>query len=92
MMINQLQLLNDKILVQVTKEETTKAGIILMEVERPQFGKVTSVGNGRLMPNGVRVPLQVKLDDTVFFGKHAGMELEKDIYLFREDEILGIVK
>ena len=86
-----LQPLHDRILVQVTKEEITKSGIILMETERPQIGKVIAVGTGRLMSNGVKVPLVVKFDDVVFFSKHAGQDMGDDRYLFREDEILGIV-
>jgi chaperonin GroES len=55
---------------------------------------VIAVGNGRRGEDGKRIPLEIKKDDRVLFGKYSGTEvkLEGEEYLIlREDDVLGIV-
>jgi len=90
--------LNDRILVlRVNKEEKTKGGIVIPDTakEKPQEGKVIAVGPGKVNENGDRIPLDVKKDDRVLFGKYAGNEIKIDgveHLIMREDDILGIME
>lgn len=89
--------LHDRILIKrVAEEESVRGGIIIPDTakEKPQEGEVIAVGNGKLLENGQRVPLDVKEGERILFGKYAGSEikLEGEEYLIlREDEVLGIL-
>jgi len=89
--------LGDKVVVKrLESEQTTAGGIVLPDTaqERPQQGRVLSVGDGRLMPNGSRLEHQVSEGDRVLFGRYAGTEVEVDgeeLLIMNEDEILAIV-
>lgn len=89
--------LDDRVLVEPSEaEETTSGGIILPDTarEKPQRGKVISVGPGKLLDNGERGPMDVKAGDIVIYGKYSGTEVEfgTDTYVVvRENDILAIV-
>lgn len=89
--------LEDRVLVKPTEPETkTASGIYLPETakEKPIQGKVVSTGPGKLMENGKRAQLSVKVGDTVVFGRYAGTEVEikGDKHLIiRENELLGVI-
>lgn len=90
--------LHDRILVKRLDEEEQKsaAGIIIPDTakEKPQRGKVIAVGDGRRDDNGKRIPMDVKKDDEVLFGKYAGTEIKIDgveYLIMREDDVLGII-
>lgn len=93
-----LRPLNDRILVlRVEKEEKTSGGILIPDTakEKPQEGKVIAVGPGKVNEKGDRVPLDVKENDRVLFGKYAGNEIKIDgveHLIMREDDILGILE
>jgi chaperonin GroES len=88
--------LHDRILVRrIEERETTRGGLIIPDTakEKPQDGEVMAVGKGKLKENGTVVPLEVKPDDRVLFGKYSGTDiiLDGEEYLImREDEVLGI--
>jgi chaperonin GroES len=88
--------LQDRILVKrIEEEETTKGGIIIPDTakEKPQEGKVISVGKGKVTEDGKLQKLEVKKGDRVLFSKYAGTEvnIEGDEHLIiREDDVLGI--
>jgi chaperonin GroES len=90
--------LHDRIIVErIEEEETTKGGIIIPDTakEKPAEGKVTAVGNGKLLDNGKRLPLQVKEGDRVLFGKYAGTEIKiegEERLIMREDDVIAIVE
>jgi chaperonin GroES len=90
--------LNDRILVlRIEEEEKTSGGIIIPDTakEKPQEGKVVAVGPGKLDDDGKKIPLEVKKEDRVLFGKYAGTEIKIDgveHLIMREDDILGIIK
>ena len=90
--------LNDRVLVvRIDEEEKTSGGIIIPDTakEKPQEGKVVAVGPGKLDDNGKRVPLDVKKNDRVLFGKYSGTDIKIDgveHLIMREDDIIGIVK
>ena len=89
--------LHDRVLLRRIEEgETVRGGIIIPDSakEKPQQGEAIAVGNGKVLDNGTRIPLEVHAGDRVLFGKYAGNEikLDGDEYLIlKEDEILAIL-
>ena len=89
--------LDDRIVIEVLEaEEKTAGGIVLPDTaqEKPQRGKVTAVGPGRLLKNGSRATLGLRVGDQVLFGKYAGTEVtvnEIEFKILRESEILAKV-
>ena len=89
--------LGDRVLIKrVAEEEKTKGGIIIPDTakEKPQEGKVIAVGNGKILENGTKVPLDVKAGDKILFGKYSGTDIKidgKEYLILREDEVLAIV-
>lgn len=78
------------------QEEVTSGGIVLPETakEKPQKGKVLSVGPGDRDEAGKRIPMDVKEGDTVLFAKYAGTEIKVDgkkLLIMRESDLLAIV-
>ena len=90
--------LNDRVLVlRIDEEEKTSGGIIIPDTakEKPQEGKVVAVGPGKLDEDGKRIPLDVKKNDRVLFGKYSGTDIKIDgveRLILREDDILGIIE
>jgi chaperonin GroES len=90
--------LNDRVLVlRIEEEEKTSGGIIIPDTakEKPLEGKVVAAGPGRTDENGKLIPLEVKKNDRVLFGKYAGSEIKVDgveHLIMREDDILGIIE
>ncbi|MFP6603509.1 MAG: co-chaperone GroES [Pirellulaceae bacterium] len=75
---------------------TTSGGIVLPDSaqEKPQQGRVLSVGDGVLLPNGTRVKGQVSEGDRVLFSSYSGTEVSVDdenLLIMREDDILAIL-
>jgi len=89
--------LQDRILVKrLEGEDKTKGGIIIPDSakEKPQEGEIVAVGNGKVLENGTKQQLDVKVGDKILFSKYAGTEvkLDGDEYtIMREDDILGII-
>lgn len=90
--------LHDRLLVRRLEEkETARGGIIIPDTarEKPMEGKVLAVGNGRVLENGKKLALDVKVGDTILFGKYSGTEIKIDgeeVLMVREDEVLAIVE
>lgn len=90
--------LGDRIIVKrIEEEEKTKGGLIIPDTakEKPQEGKIMAVGPGKVTDEGERIPMEVKVDDRVLFGKYSGSEikLEGEEYLImHQDDILGIIE
>jgi chaperonin GroES len=89
--------LHDRVLVRrIEEQETVRGGIVIPDSakEKPQQGEVMGVGNGKLLEDGKRATIDVKVGDRILFGKYSGSEvkIEGDEYLIvREDEILGVL-
>src|SRR5581483_8911758 len=63
--------------------------------EKPQQGRVIAAGKGKVNEDGKVTPLDVKVGDTVLFGKYSGSEIKIDgveHLILREDDILGVVE
>jgi chaperonin GroES len=91
--------IGDRIVVQRQEaEEKTTGGIILPDTakNKPQRGKVLAVGPGKMLKNGERRPLQLKVGDSILFTTWAGDEYKerssnKDILLMREEDVLAVI-
>lgn len=89
--------LHDRVLVErVEAEQKTAGGIIIPDSaqEKPQQGKVISVGTGVANDNGEVTPLIVKEGDSILFGKWSGTEIKLDgneYIIMKESDILGIL-
>ena len=89
--------LGDRVLVKrVEEEEKTKGGIIIPDTakEKPQEGKVISVGPGARDDAGKLVALDVKKGDRVLFGKWSGTEVKidgQDLLIMKESDIMGVI-
>lgn len=90
--------LHDRIIVKrLEEEETTKGGIIIPDSakEKPSEGLIIAVGKGKVLENGTQLPLDVKKNDRILFGKYAGtdIKIEGDEFLImREDDVLGVIE
>ncbi|GAB6275298.1 MAG: co-chaperone GroES [Peptococcaceae bacterium] len=90
--------LGERVVVKpLPSEEVTKGGIVLPDTakEKPQEGEVIAVGPGRLLDNGTRVTIDLKVGDKVLFSKYAGNEVKLDdveYLIMRESDILGVIE
>jgi chaperonin GroES len=90
--------LHDRVLVRrIDAEEKSVGGIIIPDTakEKPQEGEVVAVGPGGRNEKGELVPLELKADDRVLFGKWSGTEVKidgEDLLIMKESEILGIIE
>ena len=89
--------LDDRIVVRsLEAEEKTSGGILLPDSakEKPMKAKVLAIGAGRLTDEGKRIPLDVKVGDTVLFGKYSGTEVKwngEELKILRESEVLAVL-
>ena len=92
-----LKPLGDKVVVQVLEQaDKTASGIYLPDTakKKPQEGKVIAIGTGRVLDNGERNTLSVKVGDRVLFSKYGGNEvtLEGEEYMILdEDQVYAIL-
>jgi chaperonin GroES len=89
--------LHDRLVVRrIEEKETAKGGIIIPDTakEKPQEGEVLAVGNGKILENGTKIALDVKVGDKILFGKYSGTEIKidgDDVLILREDEVLAVL-
>ncbi len=90
--------LEDRIVVQANEAETTTAsGIVIPDTakEKPQEGTVIAVGPGRFDDNGNRVPLDVKVGDTVIYSKYGGTEVKysgEEYLVLSARDVLAVIE
>ncbi len=94
----QIKPLSDRVVLeQISPEETTKSGIILpgtVEKEKPEQGKVVAVGAGRLLKDGTRAKMEVKVGNKVLFSRYSPTEVKinnKEYLVVKEEDILAIL-
>jgi chaperonin GroES len=89
--------LHDRLLVRrIEEKETAKGGIIIPDTakEKPQEGEVLAVGSGKLLENGTKIALDVKVGNKILFGKYTGTDIKIDgeeVLILREDEVLAVL-
>ena len=81
----------------IEQEDVTASGIVLPETakEKPQKGKVLSMGPGDRDEDGKRIPMDVKVGDTVLYAKYSGTEIKMDqkkLLIIKESDVLAIVE
>ena len=82
----------------VRQDEVTKSGIVLpdtVDKERPEKGEIIAVGDGKIMDNGQRAPMSVKVGDMVMFKKYSPDEVkidDEEYLVISESDILAILQ
>ena len=94
-----LKPLHDRVIIMpIEKEDVTASGIVIPDTankEKPQKGKIVAVGPGRIDDSGKVLPMNVKVGDTVLYGKYSGDEVKIDnieYKILHEDNIFAIVE
>jgi chaperonin GroES len=93
-----LQPLGDRVVLEREETESiTAGGIVLPDSakDKPARGKIIAVGDGRIMKDGSRSPLQVKAGNRVLFSSYAGDTFklgDRELLLMREEDILAIIE
>ena len=92
-----LRPLGDRVVVEpLEQEERTESGLFIPETakEKPQRGKILAIGDGRRDDDGNRIPMDVKVGETILFAKYGGTEIKLDaqkILILKESDILAVV-
>jgi chaperonin GroES len=90
--------LDDRVVIKPSEAQgKTAGGIFLPDTakEKPQIGKILWAGPGKVNDDGKRVPMSVKPNDEVIYGKYTGNEIEMDgqkYVIVRESDLLGILE
>jgi chaperonin GroES len=90
--------LADKVLVErVEAENKTAGGIVLPDTakEKPQRGKIVSIGEGKILDDGTRKKMQVKKGDLVLFTSYAGTDVKidgKEYLIMDESDIMAVIE
>ena len=88
---------HDRVVIKRMEEEKASPGGIIIPdsaTEKPIKGEVVAVGNGKIQDNGNIQPLDVKVGDTVLFGKYSGTEVKIDsdeLVVMKEDDIMAVI-
>lgn len=92
-----LRPIGDKVVVELLEEEEKTAGGLYLPdsaKKKPQQGKIIAVGDGRVLDDGKRAPMSVKVGDKVLFSKYGGNEVQldgADYTILDEDQIYAII-
>ena len=90
--------LRDRVVIKrLEEEDKTKGGIIIPDAakEKPQEGRVIAVGDGRVLDNGQKFALTVKVGDKILFGKYSGADIKIDgeeHLILKEEDILAVIE
>ena len=93
-----IQPLGDRVVVEREEAlDVTAGGIVLPDAakDKPARGTIVSIGDGRLLDDGSRSKLQVKVGDRVLFSSYAGEQFklgDQELLLMREEDILAVIE
>ena len=93
-----IRTLHDRVIGKRLEEETkTTSGILIPDsaAEKPDQGKIISVGKGKVGDDGKVRALEVKVGDKVLFGKYSGQSVKilgEELLVMREEDIMGVVE
>src|SRR5687767_15994819 len=88
--------LNDRIIARrLEEQEQMRGGLYIPDTakEKPQEGEVLAIGNGKLLEDGTKVPLDVRVGDRILFGKYTGTDIKiegEDVLILREEDVLAV--
>ena len=94
-MLEKLRPLGDRVLVKrMASAEKTASGLIIPDAaqEKAQMGAVLAVGPGKKDRDGRLQPIDIQVNDIIFFGKYSGTDAGDELLIIKEDEILGVVQ
>jgi chaperonin GroES len=89
--------LGDRVVVEhVEQADKSAGGVFLPDTakEKPQEGKVIAVGSGRILDNGTKVPMDLKVGDRILYSKYSGSEVKiegKEYLIISEKDVLLIL-
>ena len=92
-----LRPLDDRVVLEpLDAQDKTSGGIYLPDTakEKPHIGKILAAGPGKLLDDGKRNPMSIKVGDEVIYGKYTGNDVEVDgkkVVILHESDLLGIV-
>ena len=92
-----LKPLHNRLLVErVDADDKTASGIIIPDTakEKPQKGKVISVGPGAKDKKGKIIPMEISKGDLVLFAKFGGTDVTiegRDYLILKEEDVLGVI-
>ncbi len=92
-----LRPLHDRVVVKrVAEEKTSPGGIVIPDsaAEKPMKGEILAVGEGKVLDDGKRLPMDVKVGETIMFGKYSGTEVTldgDDLVVMRESDIMAVL-
>ena len=92
-----LKPLGDRLIVKASEsEDVTAGGIVLPDSakEKPTKGEVLAIGPGKLLDSGKLVAMEVKVGDTIYYGRYGGTEIKigsEEVVILRQDDVLAIV-
>jgi chaperonin GroES len=90
--------LHDRVIVKREAEERkSPGGIVIPDTasEKPTFGNVIAVGQGKVLDNGQRRPMDVQVGDRILFGKYSGTEVKvnnEDLVVMKEEDVLAVIE
>lgn len=90
--------IHDRVVIKRIEPDTqTSSGIFIPDTasEKPDQGVVLAVGQGRRTQDGTLVPMTLKTDDRVLFGKFSGQTVKikgEELLILREDEIFAVIE
>ena len=93
-----LRPLHDRVIVKRMEEERMSAGGIVIPdsaTEKPIRGEVLAVGNGKILDNGEKRPLDINVGDMILFGKYSGTEVKvegEELLVMREEDIMAVIE
>ena len=90
--------LHDRVIVKRLEEDRRSPGGIVIPdtaAEKPVQGKIVAVGKGKILEDGQVRPLDVKVGDTILFGKYSGTEVKvdgDDLLVMREEDVMAVIE
>ena len=90
--------IHDRVVIKRIEADTqTSGGIIIPDnaAEKPDQGIVLAVGQGRRTEDGTLIPMTLRVDDKVLFGKFAGQQVKiqgEEVLVLREEEVYAVIE
>jgi len=90
--------LGDRVLVKrLEQEQKTKGGIIIPDTaqEKPQEAEIVAVGDGRVLEDGSKKRLELKVGERILFSKYSGTEIKLEgveHLILKEEDVLGVIQ
>ncbi len=97
-MASKIRPLHDRLIVKrIEDNEQMRGGLYIPDTakEKPQEGEVIAAGTGKILENGTKLEMGVKVGDRILFGKYSGTEVKLDgeeYLIMREDDVLGVIE